>query len=77
MKPVKWKPKAADKETQNQKTCLRETEEESQDQNVHIPECKDKIINLDQSELNGGQNNAAVMSSPTPEIMPHEVAVGV
>ncbi|KAF3442778.1 hypothetical protein FNV43_RR16695 [Rhamnella rubrinervis] len=77
VKPVKSKPKTADKETQNRKTCLTETEEESQDQHVHIPECKDNIIKLDQSEMNGGQNNAAVVSSPTPEIMPHEVAVGV
>lgn len=78
-KPVKSKPKTTDKETQNQNASLVvSTEEESQNENeIQLPECTDNITKLDQSEMSVVQENAAVMSSPTPEIVPHEVAVGV
>lgn len=78
-KLVKSKPKPTDKETQNQNASLLvSNEEESQNENeIQLPECTDNVAKLDQSEVNVVQENAAVMSSPTPEIVPHEVAVGV
>lgn len=73
-KPVKSKPKTTDKETQNQKACCRDTKE-IQDQNGHLPECKDEVKL--ETEMNVGQNIKPITSPPATEIMPQDVAVGV
>ncbi|XP_015900430.1 protein WVD2-like 4 isoform X1 [Ziziphus jujuba] len=72
--PVKSKSKTTDKETQNQKAGLMDTKE-IQDQNSHLPECKDEIKL--ETEMNVGQNNTPVTSPPPTDIMPQEVAAGV
>jgi hypothetical protein len=72
-KPAKPKPEAPGEENQNQKECRGE-KEESQNQSLCLSEYKDEI-DLE-STMDTSQNNAPVLNSPTPEIMPHEVTVG-
>lgn len=59
-KPANPKPEAPGEETKNQA--------------LHVSECKDKM-DLE-SAVDTSQNNALVLNSPAPEIMPHEVTVG-
>ena len=59
-KPANSKPEAPGEETKNQA--------------LHVSECKDKM-DLE-SAVDTSQNNALVLNSPAPEIMPHEVSVG-
>ncbi|KAM4079310.1 hypothetical protein ACB094_09G108100 [Castanea mollissima] len=59
-KPANSKPEAPVEETKNQAS--------------HVSECKDKM-DLE-SAVDTSQNNALVLNSPAPEIMPHEVTVG-
>lgn len=72
-KSTKPKPEAPGEETQNQKACRGENEE-SQNQSLGLSEYKDEI-DLE-STMDTALNNAPVLNSPTPEIMPHEVTVG-
>jgi len=72
-KPAKPKPEAPGEETQNQKACRAENEE-SQNQSLCLSEYKDEI-DLEPT-MDTAQNNAPVLNSPAPEIMPHEVTVG-
>ncbi|XP_057964547.1 protein WVD2-like 4 isoform X2 [Malania oleifera] len=70
---VKSKPKTTEAESENQNGCTGETKE-NQNRCASLPESED-MIELE-PERNNPENNAVVLSSPNPEVMPNEVAVG-
>ncbi|CAN6577257.1 unnamed protein product [Malus baccata var. baccata] len=71
-KPAKSPPKGTKEETQDQKVHTGKTEE-AQDQSGHLSEFQDEI----EPEVSVGQIKEPVLGAPIPEIMPHEVSVGV
>ncbi|XP_009348636.2 protein WVD2-like 4 [Pyrus x bretschneideri] len=69
---TKTEAKCTEEETHDQKACTGKTEE-AQDQSGHLSKFKDEI----EPEASDRQIKEPVLGAPIPEIMPHEVSVGV